>query len=42
MQALMTDPVNLRMCRAPSAINNQALRHQFVRLVETVSSVNVE
>jgi transcriptional regulator with XRE-family HTH domain len=42
LQSLMTDPVNIRMCRALSAIENQAMRHQFVRLVESVSGINGE
>ena len=39
MQELMTDRLNLRICRALSAIHNQAMRHQFVRLVESVSGI---
>jgi transcriptional regulator with XRE-family HTH domain len=39
MQTLMTDPVNIRMCRALSAIEDQAMRFQFVRLVESVSGI---
>src|ERR1700761_7363676 len=35
LQALMTDPLNLRMCRALSGIENQTMRFQFVRLVES-------
>ena len=42
MQSLMTDPLNLRICRALSAIENQAMRHQFVRLLESVSGINGE
>jgi transcriptional regulator with XRE-family HTH domain len=42
LQTLMTDPINLRICRALSAIDNQAMRYQFVRLVESVSGINVE
>jgi transcriptional regulator with XRE-family HTH domain len=42
MQSLMTDPVNIRMCRALSAIENQAMRHQFVWLVGSVSGINGE
>jgi hypothetical protein len=38
----MTDPINPRICRALSAIDNQAMRYQFVRLVESVSGINVE
>jgi transcriptional regulator with XRE-family HTH domain len=41
LQTLMTDPVNLRMCRALSALD-QNMRFQFVRLVESVSGINVE
>ena len=29
MQSLMTDPLNQRICRALSAIRNQAMRHRF-------------
>jgi transcriptional regulator with XRE-family HTH domain len=39
LQTLMTDPINLRICRALSAIEDQAMRFQFVRLVESVSGV---
>jgi transcriptional regulator with XRE-family HTH domain len=39
LQTLMTDPLNLRICRALSAIEDQAMRFQFVRLVESVSGV---
>jgi transcriptional regulator with XRE-family HTH domain len=42
LQNLMTDPINLRICRALSALDNQAMRHQFVRLVESVSGINVD
>jgi transcriptional regulator with XRE-family HTH domain len=42
LQTLMTDPLNLRICRALSAIENQAMRYQFVRLVESVSGINGE
>lgn len=42
LQALMTDPVNLRMCRALSAIDDQNMRFLFVRLVESVSGANGE
>jgi transcriptional regulator with XRE-family HTH domain len=42
LQTLMADPINLRICRALSALDNQAMRHQFVRLVESVSGINVE
>jgi transcriptional regulator with XRE-family HTH domain len=42
MQSLMTDPLNQRICRALSAIENQAMRHQFVRLLESVSGINGE
>jgi transcriptional regulator with XRE-family HTH domain len=42
LQTLMTDPINLRICRALSAIEDQAMRFQFVRLVESVSGINVE
>jgi len=42
MQSLMTDPLNLRICRALSAIEDQAMRFQFVRLVESVSGINGE
>jgi transcriptional regulator with XRE-family HTH domain len=42
LQTLMTDPINLRICRALSALDNQAMRHQFVRLVERVSGINVD
>jgi hypothetical protein len=38
----MTDPINLRICRALSAIEDQAMRFQFVRLVESVSGINVD
>lgn len=41
LQMLMTDPVKLRMCRALSALD-QSMRFQFVRLVESVSGINVE
>jgi transcriptional regulator with XRE-family HTH domain len=33
---------NLRICRALTAIDNKAMRYQFVRLVESVSGINVE
>src|ERR1700755_3086992 len=39
MQELMTDRLNLRICRALAAIENQTMRHQFVRLVESVSGI---
>jgi transcriptional regulator with XRE-family HTH domain len=42
LQTLMTDPINLRICRALSAIEDQAMRFQFVRLVESVSGINVD
>jgi transcriptional regulator with XRE-family HTH domain len=42
LQTLMTDPINLRICRALSAIDDHAMRHQFVRLVESVSGINVD
>jgi transcriptional regulator with XRE-family HTH domain len=42
LQTLMTDPINLRICRALSAIEDQAMRFQFVRLVESVSGINAE
>jgi transcriptional regulator with XRE-family HTH domain len=42
MQELMTDRLNLRICRALSAIENQAMRYQFVRLVESVSGIAEE
>jgi transcriptional regulator with XRE-family HTH domain len=42
LQTLMTDSINLRMCRALSAIDNQVMRNQFVRLVESVSGITVE
>jgi transcriptional regulator with XRE-family HTH domain len=42
LQTLITDPINLRMCRALSALDNQAMRYHFVRLVESVSGINVE
>jgi transcriptional regulator with XRE-family HTH domain len=42
LQTLMTDPINLRICRALSAIDNRAMRHQFVRLVESVSGIHGE
>lgn len=42
LQTLMADPINLRICRALSALDNQAMRHQFVRLVESGSGINVE
>jgi transcriptional regulator with XRE-family HTH domain len=42
IQTLMTDPINLRMCRALSALDNQAMRYQFVRLVESISRIHVE
>jgi transcriptional regulator with XRE-family HTH domain len=42
LQTLMSDPINLRICRALSAIEDQAMRFQFVRLVESVSRVNIE
>jgi transcriptional regulator with XRE-family HTH domain len=42
LQTLMTDPVNLRMCRALAALDDQNMRFQFVRLVESVSGVNAE
>jgi transcriptional regulator with XRE-family HTH domain len=42
LQALMTDPLNLRICRALAAIEDQAMRFQFVRLLESVSGINGE
>jgi transcriptional regulator with XRE-family HTH domain len=42
LQTLMTDPLNLRICRALTAIDNKAMRYQFVRLVESVSGINGE
>jgi transcriptional regulator with XRE-family HTH domain len=42
LQTLMSDPINLRICRALSAIEDQAMRFQFVRLVESVSGINGE
>ena len=42
IQTLMTDPLNLRICRALTAIDNQAMRFQFVRLLESVSGINAE
>jgi transcriptional regulator with XRE-family HTH domain len=42
LQTLMTDPINLRICRALSAIEDQAMRFQFVRLVESVSGIHGE
>ena len=42
MQTLMTDPINLRMCRALSNLDNQAMRYQFMRLVESISGIHVE
>ncbi len=40
MQALMTDPINLRACKALSAMDNQAMRFQWVRLMEAVSGIH--
>jgi transcriptional regulator with XRE-family HTH domain len=40
MQALMTDPLNLRACKALSAIDNQAIRFQWVRLMEAFSCIH--
>jgi transcriptional regulator with XRE-family HTH domain len=42
LQTLMTEPINLRMCRALGAIEDQNMRLQFVRLVESVSGINAE
>jgi transcriptional regulator with XRE-family HTH domain len=42
LQSLMTDPINLRMCRALSGLDNQTMRYQFVRLVESVSGITAE
>jgi hypothetical protein len=42
LQTLMTDPINLRICRALTAIEDQAMRFQFVRLVESVSGIHGE
>jgi transcriptional regulator with XRE-family HTH domain len=39
MQQLMTDRLNLRICRALAAIEEQAMRHQIVRLVESISGI---
>jgi transcriptional regulator with XRE-family HTH domain len=39
MQALIADPLNLRICRALSAIAEQSMRFQFVRLIERVSGI---
>ena len=36
----MTDPLNLRRCRALTAIKDKNMRYQFVRLVESVSGVD--
>jgi transcriptional regulator with XRE-family HTH domain len=40
MRALMTDPINLRACKALSAIDNQTLKFQWVRLIESVSGIH--
>jgi transcriptional regulator with XRE-family HTH domain len=40
VQSLMTDPLNLRACRALSAIKDQEQRYKWVRLMETVSGIN--
>ena len=40
MQELMTDRLNLRICRALAAIENQAMRYQIVRLVESVGGID--
>jgi transcriptional regulator with XRE-family HTH domain len=42
MQSLMTDPLNLRICRALSAIGDREMRFCVVRLVESVSGINVD
>jgi transcriptional regulator with XRE-family HTH domain len=42
LQTLMSDPINLRMCRALSGLDDKNMRYQFVRLVESVSGINVE
>jgi transcriptional regulator with XRE-family HTH domain len=39
MQTLITDPINLRACKALSAIDNQAMRFQWVRLLEAFSGI---
>jgi transcriptional regulator with XRE-family HTH domain len=39
MQLLMRDPINLRASKALSAMSNQAMRYQWVRLMETVSGI---
>jgi transcriptional regulator with XRE-family HTH domain len=39
MQALITDPVNLRACRALAALTDQSMRYQFVRLLEQISGI---
>ncbi len=40
VQALMTDPLNLRACRALSAISDQEQRFKWVRLMEAVSGIH--
>lgn len=40
MQELMTDPINLRACRALSAMNDQQLKFRWVRVMESVSGIH--
>ena len=42
LQTLMTDPINLRMCRALSGLDNETMRYQFVRLVESIGGITTE
>jgi transcriptional regulator with XRE-family HTH domain len=39
VQTLISDPLNIRICKALSAIDNQTMRYQFVRLVKSVSGM---
>jgi transcriptional regulator with XRE-family HTH domain len=42
MQSLLTDPLNLRACKALSAISDQEQRFKWVRLMESVSGIHAE
>jgi transcriptional regulator with XRE-family HTH domain len=39
LQSLLSDPLNLRICKALRALPNQPMRFQFVRLLESVSGI---
>jgi transcriptional regulator with XRE-family HTH domain len=39
LQSLLSDPLNLRICKALLALPNQQMRFQCVRLLESVSGI---